>query len=151
LICWRRVLMMFILWICSCGLKVWLATGVLPISEEQTGQSKETRRRKCTSVEMIGELKHKLKFMLERSGFLVSIDKSEWVCSHWPCLLVLAGTKQKWVFPGFDSSRGNTSPTKSIKHMVSILRKANYSFTIFNVLEAHNNFLLFSLWLSLGV
>jgi len=49
---------------------------VLPISEEQTGQSKEATRRKCTSVEMIGELKHKLKFMLERSLFLVSIDKS---------------------------------------------------------------------------
>lgn len=117
---------MFILWASSCGLKVWLATGVLPIlpiSEEQTGQNKEATRRKCTSVEMIGELKHKLKSMLERFCLFVSIDKSVWLCSHWPCLLLLLFllpcTKQKCVFLGFDS-------TKSIQHMVCILRKAIY-------------------------
>ena len=131
---------MFNLWASSCGLKVWLATRVLPISEEQTGQNKEATRRKCTSVEMIGELKHKLKSMLERFLFLVSFGKSVWLCSHWPCLILLLlllllflpCTKQKCVFLGFDS-------TKSIQHMVvCILRKAIYSFTIFNVLEAHN-------------
>lgn len=103
LICWRRFLMIFNLCNSSCGLKVWLATGVLTISKEEmkTGQTKETRRRKCTKLEMemIGELKkHKLKsiiiIMLQKLLFLVSIEESVWVCSHYSCLL-LPSTKTR--------------------------------------------------------